>query len=256
MPEHVAIVTGAAGDIGQAIARRLLGDHDRVVLADRDLAGAEAVAGELGPKALAVQVDVTDPDSCARLADQVRAAGQAVTLVNNAGAALGPSLHATGPESWRADISLNLDAAYYVFQALADQLTAQPSAVVNIASVNGMSVFGHPAYSAAKAGMIHLTRLIAVEYGRYGLRCNAVAPGTVRTRAWQARAEANPAVFEEAAAHYPLGRIVNPVDVAETVGFLASPLAAAITGTLLPVDCGLTAGIPALARTFTQSRDY
>ena len=184
------------------------------------------------------------------------AAGQAVTLVNNAGAALGPSLHATGPESWRADISLNLDAAYYVFQALADQLTAQPSAVVNIASVNGMSVFGHPAYSAAKAGMIHLTRLIAVEYGRYGLRCNAIAPGTVRTRAWQARAEANPAVFEEAAAHYPLGRIVNPVDVAETVGFLASPLAAAITGTLLPVDCGLTAGIPALARTFTQSRDY
>ena len=107
-----------------------------------------------------------------------------------------------------------------------------------------------------KAGMIHLTRLIAVEYGAKGIRANAVAPGTVRTRAWQARADANPDVFREAAEHYALGRIVAPEDVAEAVGFLASPLAGAITGVVLPVDCGLTAGIPALARTFSQTDDY
>lgn len=256
MTTRLAVVTGAAGDIGQAIVRRLLQDHDAVLMADRDLAGAEAAAREIGPSCRGVRVDVTDPASCAALAEVAAAAGGATTLVNNAGAAMGASLHGTAPDSWQADRALNLDAAYYVFSALADQLGANRGSLVNIVSVNGMGVFGHPAYSAAKAGMIHLTRLIAVEYGSKGIRANAVAPGTVRTRAWQARADANPDVFREAAEHYALGRIVAPEDVAEAVGFLASPLAAAITGVVLPVDCGLTAGIPALARTFSQSNDY
>lgn len=255
-PRRLAIVTGAAGDIGIAIARRLLADHDGVVLADLDLAGAQAAAERLDGFCLPMEVDVTDPHSCAALAATVQHAGQAVTLVNNAGAAAATSLQATSPESWQSDLSLNLGAAYHVFAAFADQLVEARGSVVNIASVNGMSVFGHPAYSAAKAGMIHLTRLIAVEYGRKGVRANAVAPGTVRTRAWEARAAANPAVFDEAAQHYPLGRLVRPEDVAEAAGFLASPLAAAISGVVLPVDCGLTAGIPGLARSFSQSGDY
>lgn len=256
MTTRLAVVTGAAGDIGQAIVRRLLQDHDAVLMADRDLAGAEAAAREIGPACTGIRVDVTDPASCAALAEAAAAAGGVTTLVNNAGAALGASLQGTSPENWQADRALNLDAAFYVFAALAGQLAAHRGSVVNVASVNGLSVFGHPAYSAAKAGMIHLTRLIAVEYGAKGIRANAVAPGTVRTRAWQTRADANPDVFREAAEHYALGRIVAPEDVAEAVGFLASPLAAAITGVVLPVDCGLTAGIPALARTFSQSDDY
>lgn len=256
MSKHLAIVTGGAGDIGRAIIRRLLADHDSVILADRDLPAAEKAAQDIGPACIPVQVDVTDPASCAKLADAAAQAGGVTTLVNNAGAAIAPSLHETTPESWQADRALNLDAAHYVFAALADQLKASQGSVVNIVSVNGMAIFGHPAYSAAKAGMIQLTRLIAVEYGRHGVRANAVAPGTVRTQAWEARAIANPAVFEEAARHYALGRIVRPEDVAEAVGFLASPLAAAITGVTIPVDCGLTAGIPALARTFSQSDDY
>ncbi len=256
MATRLALVTGAAGDIGQAIVRRLLRDHDAVMLADRDLAAASAAAQDIGPGCMAVAVDVTDPASCAALAQAAAAAGGVATLVNNAGAAAAVSLHQADAASWQADRALNLDAAYYVFAALADQLAAHRGSVVNIVSVNGMGVFGHPAYSAAKAGMIHLTRLIAVEYGRRGIRANAVAPGTVRTRAWQARADANPAVFDQAAEHYALGRIVAPEDVAEAVGFLASPLAGAITGVVLPVDCGLTAGIPGLARTFSQSDDY
>lgn len=256
MTTRLAVVTGAAGDIGQAIVRRLLQDHDAVLMADRDLEGAEAAAREIGPGCTGIRVDVTDPASCAALAEVAAAAGGVTTLVNNAGAALGASLGETGPENWQADRALNLDAAYYVFSALAGQLAANRGSLVNIVSVNGMAVFGHPAYSAAKAGMIHLTRLIAVEYGAKGVRANAVAPGTVRTRGWQSRADANPDVFREAAEHYALGRIVAPEDVAEAVGFLASPLAAAITGVVLPVDCGLTAGIPALARTFSQSKDY
>jgi NAD(P)-dependent dehydrogenase (short-subunit alcohol dehydrogenase family) len=91
--------------------------------------------------------------------------------------------------------------------------------VINIASVNGMGVFGHPAYSAAKAGLLHFTKLVAVEYGKFGIRSNAVAPGTVRTQAWEARAAANPNVFEEARRWYPLQRVVDPEDVANAVGF-------------------------------------
>lgn len=254
--KRLAFVTGGGGDIGRAIARRLGGDHDLVIVADLDRAAAEAAIRTLGSGFIAMQLDVTDPQRCAEAAAAATQLGQVTTLVNNAGAAQALSLQSTDPARWQADRALNLDAAFYVFEAFADQLKASQGSVVNIVSVNGMGVYGHPAYAAAKAGMIHLTRLIAVEYGRFGVRANSVAPGTVRTRAWEARAAQNPDVFKEAASHYPLGRIVRPEDVAEAVGFLASPLAAAITGVLLPVDCGLTAGTPMLARTFTQSADY
>ena len=256
MAQRLAVVTGGAGDIGRAIARRLSADHDLVLIVDRDLPAAENAVAVLGAGFAALRADVTDAASCASLAAEVRKLGALETLVNNAGAARGASLQGTTVEDWMADRALNLDAAFLVFQALAEQLKASKGSVVNIVSVNGIGVFGHPAYSSAKAGMIHLTRAIAVEYGQYGIRANSVAPGTVRTQAWEARAVANPDVFAEAAEHYALGRIVRPEDVAEAVGFLASPLAAAITGVCLPVDCGLTAGIPALARTFSQSDDY
>ena len=254
--QRLAIVTGSAGDIGRAIAARLRRDHDVILLADLDLVAAERAAAALGDGFVAHQTDVTDAASCAALADRAAGLGKLHTLVNNAGAARGAGLHSTSVADWQADRALNLDAAFLTFHALAPQLIETAGAVINIVSVNGMAVYGHPAYSAAKAGMIHLTRLIAVEYGRHGIRANSIAPGTVRTQAWEARAVQNPEVFQEAAAHYPLGRIVRPEDVAEAVGFLASPLAQAITGICLPVDCGLTAGTPSLARTFTQSADW
>jgi NAD(P)-dependent dehydrogenase (short-subunit alcohol dehydrogenase family) len=227
-----------------------------VVLADRDLAAAERAASALGAGFVPMQLDVTDPAAVASFAKAVASLGALQTLVNNAGGVQAASLQSTSVADWQADRALNLDAVYFLFSALASQLKATQGSVVNIASVNGLGVYGHPAYSAAKAGMIHLTRQIAVEYGQFGIRANSVAPGTVRTQAWEARAAANPDIFKEATAHYPLGRIARTEDVAEAVGFLASPLAAAITGICLPVDCGLTAGVPALARTFSQSPDY
>ncbi|NPD16016.1 SDR family oxidoreductase [Xinfangfangia sp. D13-10-4-6] len=253
---RLAIITGAAGDIGRAIAARLRRDHDIVLMADLDLAAVTRAAHALGDAFVPHQTDVTDPHSCQALAERADELGSLSTLVNNAGAARAPGLQSTTLTDWQSDRALNLDAAFHSFHALAPQLIAGKGSVINIASVNGMGVYGHPAYSAAKAGMIHLTRMIAVEYGRHGVRANVVAPGTVRTQAWEARAQQNPDVFREAAKHYPLGRIVRPEDVAEAVGFLASPLAAAITGVCLPVDCGLTAGQPALARTFSQSDDW
>lgn len=182
-----------------------------MVLVDID---ADALSDALyklsGPGFVAKTCDVTDPQDLARLAAEVAEFGEVATLVNNAGAARAVSLHDTTAEIWRKDNALNLEAPFLCFRAFEEALKRTQGSVINITSVNGMAVFGHPAYSAAKAGLIHLTKLIAVEYGKFGIRANAVAPGTVRTQAWEARAATNPQVFEEAKHWYPLQRIVRP----------------------------------------------
>nr|WP_085995809.1 SDR family oxidoreductase [Rhizobium sp. PDO1-076] len=258
MMSSIAVVTGAAGDIGRAIALRLADSHDIVVLVDIDVAAAEKAARDLGTaeRFVALGCDVTSEVELAALASKIAGFGLVHTLVNNAGAARAVSLHDTDGDIWRKDNALNLEAPFLCFRAFADALKQSQGSVVNISSVNGMAVFGHPAYSAAKAGLIHLTKLIAVEYGKFGIRANAVAPGTVRTQAWEARAAANPQVFEEAKRWYALRRIATAEDIANAVFFLAGDQAAAITGVCLPVDCGLTAGQAELARTFSQSEHY
>lgn len=258
MTHKVAVVTGAAGDIGRAIAKRLAGSHDVVVLLDLDADALDKAISELGsgPHFVPLICDVTDEKSLAETAARVAGHGLVHTLVNNAGAARAVSLGDTDGEIWRKDNALNLEAPFLCFRAFEEALKASKGALVNISSVNGMAVFGHPAYSAAKAGLIHLTKLIAVEYGKYGIRSNAVAPGTVRTQAWEARAAANPQVFEEAKRWYALQRIATSEDIANAVFFLSGDQSAAITGVCLPVDCGLTAGQAELARTFSQSDNY
>jgi NAD(P)-dependent dehydrogenase (short-subunit alcohol dehydrogenase family) len=127
----------------------------------------------------------------------------------------------------------------------------QAGVIINIGSVNALSALGDPAYSAGKAGMVSLTQALAMEYGRYGIRANIVCPGTVRTPIWEARVRRNPEVLTQLRRWYPLGRVVEPVDIANAVGFLASDAAAAITGITLPVDCGLTAGNIVMSRELT-----
>lgn len=253
--QRVAIVTGAGGDIGRAIARGLREDGYAVLAADLDAASAaETAAGDDGLVPFAA--DVTDTASIAAMAKAARGLGPIALLVNNAGAARAYSLAELDAERLRADIALNLEAAFLCFKAMDEDLKASRGALINIVSVNGMGVYGHPAYSAAKAGMIQFTKLVAVEYGKFGIRANAVAPGSVATRAWQDRTASNPQVFEDIRRWYPLGRIAETVDVANAVRFLAGPGAAAITGTCLPVDCGLTAGQAEMAHSFTQSDAY
>ncbi len=258
MNGDIAVVTGAAGDIGRAIALELAATHAAVMMADIDGEAIHRTAGMLGgpDRFVPFRCDITSEQDVASMAAAAGDLGAVLTLVNNAGGASGASLHATTADIWRQDISLNLEGAFLCFRAFERELKKTKGSVINIASVNGIGVYGHPAYSTAKAGLIHLTRLIAVEYGKDGIRANAVAPGTVRTRAWEARAAANPDVFEEARYWYPLQRVVLPEEVAKAVSFLASPQASAITGVVLPVDCGLTAGQAAPARTFSQSEDY
>jgi NAD(P)-dependent dehydrogenase (short-subunit alcohol dehydrogenase family) len=123
--------------------------------------------------------------------------------------------------------------------------------IINIGSVNGLAALGDPAYSAGKAAMISLTRSLAQEYGPHGVRANIVLPGTVRTPIWSERAKKDPKVLETLQRWYPLGRIVEPADIANAVAFLASDLASAITGVALPVDCGLMSGNFVMTRELT-----
>jgi NAD(P)-dependent dehydrogenase (short-subunit alcohol dehydrogenase family) len=113
---------------------------------------------------------------------------------------------------------------------------------VFISSVNALAHFGNPAYSAAKAGLVAYARAIATEYGQHGIRANTLCPGSVRTAAWDHRLARDPGVLARVSRLYPLGRIVEPIEVANAAVFLASPLSSGITGVTLPVDAGLTAG--------------
>jgi NAD(P)-dependent dehydrogenase (short-subunit alcohol dehydrogenase family) len=181
-------------------------------------------------------------------------------LINNAGIALVSSLDKTTRDTWRDDIAINLTGAYHVTTAVLDDMKAGAGrglggAIVNVSSVNGLTALGDPAYSAAKAGLISYTKSLAMEYGPLGIRANAICPGTVRTPIWDERIKSNPNVMDDLKKWYPLGRVADPKDVAKAAAFLASDDAAAITGAVLPVDCGLTAGNAVMARELTVA-DY
>lgn len=261
--KSIAVVTGGAGDIGQAIASKLKQTHDIIVLVDIDHEKLRQAYRNLsdenkhGGKFQTYTCDITKEEEVTKIARSVSIDGIVRTLVNNAGATQIGSLGEMTPEAWKQETSLNLNASFFCFHAFEESLKAISGSVVNIVSANGLSVFGNPAYSAAKAGLIHFTKSIAVEYGKFGMRSNCVAPGTVRTGAWIEKARANPRVFDEAKRWYPLQRGIEPDDIANAVAFLADDMmAGAITGICMPVDCGLIAGQPALARTFGQSDNY
>jgi NAD(P)-dependent dehydrogenase (short-subunit alcohol dehydrogenase family) len=249
--DAVVVITGAAGGIGRALCRRFAADGAAVVAVDRDAAALTAWVAELGPKHRAIVADVTD----AAGTRQALALDRVDILVNNAGAAFAGSLAELDDATWRREIAINLDGAYHCTAAVqAGMIARRAGAIVNVASVNGLLALGHPAYSAAKAGLISYTKALAIELGRHGIRANVVCPGTVRTPAWDGRAQANPEIFAQLRKWYPLDRIATPEDVAEAVAFLASPRAAAITGIVMPVDCGLTAGNAVMARELTLSQ--
>lgn len=258
--DSIAVVTGGAGGIGLAIAEKLAQSHGAVYIADINterLSQSEEYKSLLSEGRIrAYHCDVSQPGDVTQMASFISAKGKVCTLINNAGATDVGSLQELTSGSWRHEISLNLDAAFSCFHAFAEKLKLNRGVVVNIASVNGLSVYGNPAYSAAKAGLIHFTKSIAVEYGKFGLRANSVAPGTVRTSVWDQKIQENPKLFDDVLQFYPLGRVVNPKDVADAVMFLVSDQAAAITGVCLPIDCGLTAGQATMARVLTQSDSY
>jgi NAD(P)-dependent dehydrogenase (short-subunit alcohol dehydrogenase family) len=244
-------VTGAAGGIGQWLCRFFGAEGATIAALDRSdkVNGLTDALRKDGIKALPAVADIAS-------ADQVKAAfagfGDVHLLINNAGVSRHPTLGVTDPAGWEEDIAANLNGAYNcAYAVLPGMVERRSGSIVNVGSVNGLSALGDPAYSAAKAGMIAMTKAIAIEYGRYGIRANCVLPGTVRTPIWDQRKAKDPNVLKQLERWYPLGRIVEPDEVARVIAFLASDAASAVTGVALPVDCGLTAGNIVMARELT-----
>jgi NAD(P)-dependent dehydrogenase (short-subunit alcohol dehydrogenase family) len=255
--DQTVLVTGALGGIGGAIVDHFAKAGATLILSDRDAAALAARVAALkdgGTRAAAAAVDLRDAGRT-RAAIEAAAAetGPVDIVVNNAGGGDRGTLASTTVESWHSDIELNLNGAYHVTAAVIDGMkTRRRGSIINISSVNALLTLGHPAYSAAKAGLISYTRALAVEYGPFGIRANVICPGTVRTPIWQARVDKKPEIFDSLRKWYPLERVAEPSDIAKAVAFLASDeLAGFITGVMLPVDGGLTAGNRVMAGELT-----
>lgn len=256
-----ALITGAGGAIGGAIARRLAAEGASIVALDLDGARAEAIAAELraaGAPSLALTADVTVEAAVVAAVARAEAFAPLDTLVNNAAMTRRARFAECTPADWQAEMAVTLTAPALLCRAVLPGMVARGGgAVVNIGSVNGLMYFGNPAYSAAKAGLLNLTRALAVEYGPQRVRVNMVSPGSVRTQSpvWRARQARDPAIFEKLARWYPVGRVGEPEDIAAAVAFLAAAEAGFINGANLVVDGGLTAGMGVMAAELTLERE-
>lgn len=253
MKRHV-LITGACGGIGSVLCQRFIDYGDQVYAQDLPGAELEALVAKLGPQnCVAVAADLTDAAALRTALISALQDNSIDVLVANAGAAQSLNLASTTESSWKQDMDLNLNGSFHSVEAVRSGMQAKRKGnIVLIGSVNGMTSLGHPAYSVAKAGLISYTKALAMELGKHGIRANIVCPGTVKTQAWQARAEKNPQVFEDLKKWYPLQDFATPDDIADAVLFLASDAARVITGVTLPVDGGLMAGNRVMAMELTQ----
>jgi NAD(P)-dependent dehydrogenase (short-subunit alcohol dehydrogenase family) len=251
----VVAITGASGGIGRELCKFFGKEGAKIVAMDIS-AAVTAFAEELRKDGIATEsavFDIGDNEAVKTAFAGLNKDFAAIDiLINNAGVSHNPALGRTTPEGWRDDVNANLNGAYNCTYAVLDGMQARKKGViVNVGSVNGFSALGDAAYSAGKAGMVSLTRSLAQEFGRFGIRVNIVCPGTVRTPIWDHRIKRNPEVLKQLTRWYPLGRVVEPIEVMRAVAFLASDAASAITGVSLPVDCGLSAGNIVMARELT-----
>src|ERR671910_1302814 len=216
---RVAIITGGGSGLGRVLAHRFAAEGGAVVVADVAGERASEVAEEIsdaGGKSLAQSTDVTNASDVRAMVETTREAfGPVDTLINNAAKATDADFLSLGEETWDEDVNITLKGPFLCSQTvLADMVENGSGVILNISSVNALGYYGNEAYSAGKAGLLSLTRSLAVRYGPSGIRVNAIAPGSLRTPAWEQRKENDPDVFERIARWYPLGRVGEPEDVA------------------------------------------
>jgi NAD(P)-dependent dehydrogenase (short-subunit alcohol dehydrogenase family) len=253
MDRKTAVVSGAARGIGRAIAERLAAAGAFTLLADVDLDELEAVATAIereGGRAEAHRCDVSDPDDVERLMAAAEQRGGPHALVSNAAIQYERTIEDTPPEDWDRVLGVNLKGVYLCARAAIPRMRRLGGgSIVNMASVNGFWVEPQlGAYCAAKGGVINLTRSIALDFGKDGIRCNCICPGYIDTGMAQRyfEVQADPAAARvEAGRLHALGRIGRPEEVASMALFLCSDESSFCTAQPFIVDGGLSAGVPA-----------
>lgn len=247
LENRVAIITGGAGAIGSATALAMAKQGADIVIADLRLTEAEEVAGQvraLGQRALAIQADVRNAADINVLVETtIHTFGKLDIMFNNAGlAVIKPATEHTD-EDWDLVVDTDLKGVFYGCRAAGRVMLRQNSGVIlNTASIVGLGGFSsRVAYSAAKAGIINLTRSLSSEWALDGVRVNAIAPGYILTEGLRRSEEAGLLDLNDMRRRTPMGHIGEPEDVALAAVFLSSEDARFITGVVLPVDGGYTA---------------
>ncbi|HVH23303.1 MAG TPA: SDR family NAD(P)-dependent oxidoreductase [Pseudonocardia sp.] len=242
---RVAIVTGGASGIGRASCEQLLRDGLRLAVFDLDGDAATAAAGSEG---LGLAVDVADAGAVEAAVNTVAAEfGRIDVLFNNAGITgswAAARCHETPVDEWDRVLGTNLRGPFLMTRAvLPVMLAAGRGHVINLVSIGGVvAIRGRCAYTASKGGALMFTKSIAADYAADGIRCNAVCPGWVHTPMTQWRLD-DPELGPRVVAPIPMGRVAQPVEIAEAVGLLASEKLAYVTGLALVIDGGMTSTI-------------
>jgi 3-oxoacyl-[acyl-carrier protein] reductase len=248
-----ACVLGGGQGIGRAVATGLAAAGARVAVVDRDLERAEAVVAEL-EDGYAIGADVCERDSLERAVDEVFVQfGGLDSLVTVVGghSAFFPyvPLHEVTPEDWAKSFAMNIDYVADALRLVLPRVIEQPggASIVSVGSLSGLvSAPRHGAYGAAKAGLSHLARTVAAEYGRFGVRMNVVAPGAIETPAVDGIQDEEQ--IEKMSARIPLQRRGLPHEIAGAVVFFASQMSGYVTGQTLVVDGGMSVHYPAPLR--------
>jgi 3-oxoacyl-[acyl-carrier protein] reductase len=239
--KRTALITGAAGTMGEATARRLAADGYRVALVDLAESAVKRIASELGDGSLALAADISDAGSCDQAVGKIeQTAGPIDILVNNAGVLSNHKVAETTPEEWRRVLSVNLDGAFYLSRRVLPGMKSQRfGRIVNVCSLAMKSggITAGTAYTASKGALAALTFSLAREAAPFGVTVNAISPAYVKT----------PMVTEQLTetqrrallARIPVGRFCEPEEFAHCVAFLVAPLSGFITGEILDLNGGL-----------------
>lgn len=249
LQSKVAVISGGNVGIGRASVLRFVEEGAIVVITARNQDTANETLDlikEKGGTGHFIACDVTQIDQCEYVIQETIATyGKLDILVNNAGIIYrNKTVKETTPEEWQRTFDVNVNGAFYLSKFAIPHLEATKGNIVNVASYVGMVGFqGIPAYCASKGALIQLTRAMALDHAAEGIRVNCVCPGSVHTEmitaAWEAHGEGAEDVWSS---KHPLGRIAQPIEVANAILYLASDEASFLTGVALPVDGGVTAG--------------
>ena len=248
--EKIVIVTGAGSGIGRATAIRFANEGAAVVLVGRTKSTLEETASMLpqdytfihNDNHLTVTCDISVQSQVQAMVEHViKKFGKIDVVVNNAGKAVQGKITDLSADDWQDAINVNLNGTFYVCQAAMPELIKSKGNIINVSSVSGMGGdWNMAAYNAAKAGVTNLTRTLAMDHGRDGVRVNAVNPSVTKTN-MTTNIQENDAKTDQFFSRCPMGRLATPEDIAAAITFLASDDAAMITGVNLPVDGGVSA---------------